>query len=65
MDRQEVETALQAANIALAGQRKREATSFASIELRDADPAPAEWEVIVTGLVGAFAIIAVLVAWLY
>lgn len=65
MDRQEVETALQAANVALAGQRRREASSFASIELRDADPTPAEWEIIVTGLVGLFAVVAVLVAWLY
>ncbi|HVW28165.1 MAG TPA: hypothetical protein VHC69_22535 [Polyangiaceae bacterium] len=65
MDRQEVETALQAANVALAGRRQRQASSFASIELRDADPTPAKWEVIATGLVGLVAIVAVLVAWLY
>jgi hypothetical protein len=65
MDRQEVETALEAANVALAGRRNREASSFASIELRDADPIPAQWEFIATGVVGILAVIAVLVAWLY
>ena len=65
MDRQEVETALQAANVALAGRRQRQASSFASIELRETDPTPAKWEVIATGVVGLVAIVAVLVAWLY
>ncbi len=65
MDRQEVETALEAANVALVGQRRREAKSFASIELREADPTPARWEIIVTALVGLLALVGVLVVWLY
>jgi hypothetical protein len=65
MDRQEVETAIEAANVALAGRRRREASSFASIELREADSTPAEWEIIAAGIVGVFAVVAVLVAWLY
>ena len=65
MDRQQVETALQAANVALAGRRQRQASSFASIELREADPSPAKWELIATGVVGLVAIVTVLVAWLY
>ena len=65
MDRQEVDTALEAANVALAGRRRREASSFASIELRETDPTPAEWEIIAAGIVGVLAVVAVLVAWLY
>ncbi len=65
MERQDVETALEAANVALAWRRQRQASSFASIELRDTDPTPAQWEVIATGVVGLIAIVGVLVAWLY
>lgn len=65
MDRQEVETAIEAANVALAGRRRREASSFASIELRETDPTPAEWEIIAAGVVGVLALVAVLVAWWY
>lgn len=65
MDRQAVETALQAANVALSGQRRREASSFASIELRTEAPKTDRWEILASAVAGLLAIIVVLALWLY
>ena len=65
MDREEHVTALQAANVALTGMRRRQASSFASIELRAEDPKTSRWELIAALVVGFAAFVAVLVAWSY
>lgn len=65
MDRQALDTALTAANVALAGRKKREAVSFASIELREATARSGRWELAVAATVGFLAFAAVIVAWCY
>lgn len=65
MDRQEVETALEAANVALSGRKRREASGFASVELRETDPKTGKWELVVTAVVAIVTVLLVLVAWLY
>jgi len=65
MNRQEMDTALAAANIALAGRPRREASSFASIELRGVAPEDGRWEIIAGAVVAFVAFVAVVVAWLY
>jgi len=65
MSRQEMDTALAAANIALAGRPRREASSFASIELRSAAPDDGRWEIIVAAIVAFVAFVTVVAVWLY
>lgn len=66
MDRQQIDSALSAANVALTGRRQKQTSSIASIELRDAPVAqPPHWEMIATLVVGTAAFVAVLVAWMY
>lgn len=65
MNRQELDPALAAANIALAGRHRREASSFASIELRAAAPDDGRWEIIAAAAVGLIAFVGIVVAWLY
>lgn len=65
MDRPEVETALMAANVALSGRRRREASSFASIELRTEQPSNDRWEIVVGAVVGCVAVALVVAAWVY
>jgi hypothetical protein len=66
MDRPEIETALQAANVALTGRRTRAVSGFASIELRgEASQARSRWDVLVGVVVGLAAFVAVFIAWLY
>lgn len=65
MEREAHATAILAANVALTGHRRREASSFASIELRAEDPKASRWEVIAALVVGFAAFVAVLVAWAY
>jgi hypothetical protein len=68
MDRpQQIDTALQAANVALTGRRRQQTSSIASIELRDDEPKkqPPHWELMATVFVGAAAFVAVIVAWIY
>lgn len=60
-----VETALEAANVALTGQRSRAVSGFASIELREEPGEPRRWEVIVGLVVAVSALAGVLAAWLY
>jgi hypothetical protein len=42
---QHADTALRAANLALSGRQRREASRFASIELRFTDPRTGPWEI--------------------
>jgi hypothetical protein len=65
MNRQELDPALAAANIALAGRHRREASSFASIELRAAKPDDGRWELIVAATVALMAFVGIVVVWLY
>ena len=65
MSRPEVDTALAAAHIALAGRPRREASSFASIELRGAAPNDGRWEIIAAAVVAFAAFVTVVVAWFY
>jgi hypothetical protein len=65
MDRPEVETALLAANAALNGRKRREAKSFASIELRAERPKDEHWEILAAGAIGFVAIGFVVAAWLF
>jgi len=62
---QEMDPALAAANVALAGRHRREASSFASIELRAAKPDDGRWEIIVAAAVGLMAFVGIVVVWLY
>jgi hypothetical protein len=65
MNRQELDPALAAANIALAGRHRREASSFASIELRAAKPDDGRLELIAGAAVALIAFLGIVVAWLY
>jgi hypothetical protein len=65
MNRQEMDPALAAANVALVGRHRREASSFASIELRAAKPDDGRWELIATAVVGLVAFVGIVVVWLY
>lgn len=65
MERQELDTALAAANVALAGRKKREAVSFASIELRETAARSPRWELAIAAAFGFFAFASVIAAWLY
>jgi hypothetical protein len=65
MERQQIETAIQAANVALTGRRRREASGFASIELKAIDPKVGRWELIAAATVGLVTVTGIVVAWLY
>ena len=66
MHSQSVETAIEAANVALTGRRNRAVSGFASIELREGQPGePRRWEVLVGLVVAVAALAGVLGAWLY
>ncbi len=65
MDRQHLEHALEAANVALTGRRRREAASFASIELKTTDSKTDRWEILAAAAVGLVTVIGVVVAWFY
>jgi hypothetical protein len=58
-----LDPALRAANVALTGRRRREATRFASIELRFADPQTGPWEVAAMASVALAAMLIVLGFW--
>ncbi len=55
--------ALRAANLALSGRRRREASRFASIELRFTDPRPGPWEIAAIGSVALATVLIVLGVW--
>jgi hypothetical protein len=64
MPEEQADAALRAANLALLGQRRREASQFASIELRFVDPRTGPWEVAAMTSVAAAAALVVLGVWL-
>ncbi len=55
--------ALRAANLALSGRRRREASRFASIELRFTDPRTGPWEIAAIGSVALASVLIVLGVW--
>ena len=61
---QNFDPALRAANVALSGQRKRETSRFASIELRFTDQHSGAWEFAAMASVAAAALLVVLGLWL-
>jgi hypothetical protein len=54
---------LRAANLALSGQRRREASRFASIELRFVDPKAGPWEAAAMTSVALAALLLVIALW--
>jgi len=62
-DEPQFDRALRAANVAIAGQRRREASRFASIELRFTDPQVGPWEMAALSTVAFAAVLFVLGMW--
>lgn len=62
-DEQHPDPALRAANLALSGRRHREASRFASIELRFTDPRTGPWEVAALLSVAVASLLIVLGVW--
>jgi len=60
---QVLDPALRAANQALSGRRRREASRFASIELRFTDPRTGPWEVAAMTSVAVAAVLVVVGLW--
>ncbi len=58
-----LDPALRAANQALSGRRRREASRFASIELRFTDPRTGPWEVAAMMSVGVAATLVIIGLW--
>jgi hypothetical protein len=61
---QSLDPALRAANQALSGRRRREASRFASIELRFTDPRTGPWEVAAMTSVAVAATLVIVGLWL-
>jgi hypothetical protein len=59
----QLDSALRAANLALSGQRRREASRFASIELRFTDPRTGPWEVAAIASIALASVLIVLGMW--
>ncbi|HMR08800.1 MAG TPA: hypothetical protein PKA88_23630 [Polyangiaceae bacterium] len=57
------DTALREANLALSGQRHREASRFASIELRFSDPRTGPWEMAAMASVAMASVLLVVGVW--
>ncbi len=62
-EEQHLDPALRAANLALSGRRHREASRFASIELRFTDPRTGPWEVAALVSVAVASFLIVLGVW--
>lgn len=62
-EEQHLDPALRAANVALSGRRHREASRFASIELRFTDPRTGPWEVAAVVSVAVASFLIVLGVW--
>jgi hypothetical protein len=60
MDRSSVDTALEAANVALLGKRARDTRRITSIELREVDSRRALWELVLVASTGVLALVGVL-----
>ena len=65
MYEEQQDAALRAANLALIGQRRREASQFASIELRFVDPRTGPWEIAAITSVASAAMLVVLGMWFF
>ena len=59
------ETALRAANLALAGRKRSEVNRFASVELRLDDPHRGAWEIAAVAAVAAASALTVLGLWFW
>jgi len=59
------DTALRAANLALSGRQRREASRFASIELRFADRRTGPWEIAAMASVALASVLIVVGLWLW
>jgi hypothetical protein len=64
-EREHLDSALRAANLALSGRRHREASRFASIELRFVDPRSGPWEMAAMLSVAMAAVLAVIGLWFW
>ena len=62
-EEQHLDPALRAANLALSGRRHREASRFASIELRFTDPRTGPWEAAALVSVAVASFLIVLGVW--
>jgi hypothetical protein len=62
-EHQPVDSALRAANQALSGRQRREASRFASIELRFTDPRTGPWEMAAMASVAFASVLVVLGFW--
>ncbi|GMV11857.1 MAG: hypothetical protein HS104_37945 [Polyangiaceae bacterium] len=62
---QQLDSALRAANLALGGQQRREASRFASIELRFADRRTGPWEIAAMGAVAFASLLIVVGLWFW
>jgi hypothetical protein len=62
-EEQHVDPALRAANLALSGSRRREASRFASIELRFSDSRSGAWEVAAMASIAMASLLLVLGVW--
>lgn len=63
MSDEQLDTALRAANVALTGRQRREASRFASIELRFEDPRTGPWEIAAMTSVALASVLIVLGVW--
>ena len=63
-EREHMDSALRAANAALTGRQRREASRFASIELRFTDPRTGPWEIAAMASVAFASLLFVLGLWL-
>jgi hypothetical protein len=64
-EREHLDSALRAANLALSGRRHREASRFASIELRFVDPRSGPWEMAALMSVAVAAVLIVVGFWFW
>lgn len=65
MDRQHIDAALSAANVALTGRRSKETSRFASIELRALDEKTGAWEIAAATCIAFATALFVLGVWFY
>ena len=64
-EQQTLDSALRAANLALSGRRRREASRFASIELRFTDRQSGPWELIAVATVAVASFLIVIGLWFW
>jgi hypothetical protein len=63
-DQEQPDSALRAANLALSGRQRREASRFASIELRFTDPRTGPWEFAAMASIAFASFLVVIGLWL-